>query len=198
MHEIDVSLFEWINATIHSPSWLLHSAALYSEYFPTLAISSMLLCLVFGTPALRRGVAWCLVAMLVSWCCTRLIRWGFPLERPYDLGLGVKWVEHSGRARFPSMHATVSFAFAAGMCLWCALGPYAKGWKILAWSVALLMGWSRIYIGVHLPFDVLGGLVVGAASVYMVQAARTRFRFNPRDIFAAYWSRRAGPLVRRK
>ena len=67
------------------------------------------------------------------------------------------------------MHATVSFAFAAGMCLWCALGPYARGWKILACSVALLMGWSRIYIGVHLPFDVLGGLVVaglGSAPIY--------------------------------
>lgn len=196
MHELDVSLFEWINASIQSPLWLLQGAAFYSEHFPTLAIASMLLCLVFGTPALRRGIAWCLLAMLVAWCWTRLIRWGFPLERPYDMGLGVKWVEHSGRARFPSMHATVSFAFAAGICLWCALGRYAKFWKILAWSVAVLMGWSRIYIGVHLPFDVLGGLVVGAVSVQMAQMLRQRI--NVPDISAAYWSRRAAPSARRK
>ena len=196
MHEIDVVLFQWINASQQSPLWLLETAAFYSEHFPTLAISSMLLCLAFGSPALRRGMVWCFAAMLIGWCMARLIRWGFPMERPYDMGLGMKWVEHSGRARFPSMHATASFAFAAGVHLWCALGAHARLWKVLAWSVALLMGWSRIYIGVHLPFDVVGGLVAGVVAVAIVEVLRRPF--NVPGIFAAYWSHRAAPSVRRR
>lgn len=196
MHSIDVSLFEWINASIHSPLWLIHSAAFYSEHFPTLAISGMLLCLVFGSSTLRRGMVLCLLSMLVAWCLTRLIRWGIPLERPYEMGIGTLWIEHGGRARLPSLHATVSFAFACGITLWCALGPYARFWKFWAWAVAALMGWSRIYIGVHLPFDVLSGLLVGAASVYMVQ--RLQAPATELGKSAAYWSRRAVPWARRR
>lgn len=191
MHAIDIWLFDWLNASIHSPQWLVDATVLYSEYFPTLAISTMLVCLVFGSRRLRQGMAMCLVAMLLAWCATHLIRWGFPMERPYEMGLGDKWIEHGARPRFPSLHATVSFAFASGISLWCATGTAARHWKLLVWTVAALMGWSRVYVGVHLPFDILSGLVVGIACVYAVQALRAPVTSLGKS--AAYWIRRAGP-----
>ena len=196
MHAVDVYLFQLINATSGSPDWLLLFATFYSKHFPAIAISAMLLCLVFGSNKLRKGVVCCLLAMAIAWCLTRLIRWGFPLERPYEMGLGTRWIQHSGRPRFPSMHATVSFAFAHGIALWCvSLSHYARIWKIAVWSVAILMGWSRIYIGVHLPFDVVGGIFTGVLSVYLLEALlRTKLLGK----FAACWSHRAGPWAHRK
>lgn len=58
---------------------------------------------------------------------------------------------------FPSGHTSAAFAFAASMCL-----HLDAGWgKALAVAAAVLMGWSRIYVAVHFPTDVLAGAVIG-------------------------------------
>jgi undecaprenyl-diphosphatase len=36
-----------------------------------------------------------------------------------------------------------------------------KKWGIIFTIIALLIGLSRVIIGVHYPFDILGGFVVG-------------------------------------
>lgn len=172
MNSIDLWLFGWLNADAASPAWLIAAVAQYSEHMPTVVIASMLAGLALGSPRLRKGMALCFAAMLVAWCATRLIRWGFPLERPYELGLGKVWIDHGARPRFPSLHATVAFAFAYGVTVWCAWGRWARAAQALAWAAAIFIGWSSIYIGVHLPFDVIAGLFVGMASVWLVQGAQ--------------------------
>lgn len=73
-------------------------------------------------------------------------------------------VEVGGYA-FPSGHATA----AAAMC--CALAFYVgsgRSWKARVWiwtaagAVAFLVGLTRVYLGVHWPTDVIGGLALGA------------------------------------
>ena len=174
MNAVDVMLFHWINAGANSPAWLIDLVALYSKHMPSLVIASMLVCLAVGGSRLRKAMCCCLLAMLVAWCLTRLIRWGFPTERPYDMGLGDLWIAHGSRPRFPSLHATVAFAFATGISIWCSWGRWRWISAGLAWGAALFIAWSRIYVGVHLPFDIAAGLVVGALSAYLVRAVMPR------------------------
>lgn len=61
---------------------------------------------------------------------------------------------------FPSGHTTTAFAFACFIWLHVRGTRYVwVGW--LAWGMAVLIGVSRIYRGVHYPSDVLGGALVG-------------------------------------
>ena len=58
---------------------------------------------------------------------------------------------------FPSGHATVSFACATVL----ALAVPRLRWPLFA--LAVLIAWSRVYVGVHYPGDVLAGAVLGVA-----------------------------------
>ncbi len=69
---------------------------------------------------------------------------------------------------FPSNTAATAFAFASG--IW--LGNRRVGWLLLV--PAFLVGFARVFIGVHYPFDVLGGALVGiAASLGALLVLRT-------------------------
>lgn len=58
---------------------------------------------------------------------------------------------------FPSGHTSAAFAFATAMCL----SLDVKWGKAVAVIAAVLMGWSRLYVGVHFLTDVLAGAILG-------------------------------------
>lgn len=67
-----------------------------------------------------------------------------------------------GRAQgglgYPSGHAAVATAMAA------VAAPHVpRRWRPLVWAVALVVGPARMYVGAHLPLDVLGGTALGVA-----------------------------------
>jgi len=72
---------------------------------------------------------------------------------------------------FPSGHATVSFACAAVLAL------AVPRLRVPLYALAALIAFSRVYVGVHYPFDVLGGALLGvgiAIALRMLAAALRR------------------------
>ncbi len=81
---------------------------------------------------------------------------------------------HSGA--FPSGHASAAFA-AATVIAW-ASRPLA----VPAFLLAAAIAWSRVYVGVHWPLDVLGGAVLGtlvAIALLRLSAVRPRSLRSP-------------------
>jgi len=63
---------------------------------------------------------------------------------------------------FPSAHATNFFALATFFALFY---PRYKWWYF---STAFIVGLSRVFVGVHYPFDVLGGFILGVLCAFFV------------------------------
>lgn len=77
--------------------------------------------------------------------------------RPYEviesLNILVK-AEHS--FSFPSGHSSGSLAGG-----WAMFRMLPKKWGVPALVLAVLISLSRLYVGVHFPTDVLGGVIIG-------------------------------------
>jgi undecaprenyl-diphosphatase len=78
---------------------------------------------------------------------------------------------------YPSGHAVASSAIylTAGILLSRSLNSRRKRWAVMGIAIALvvLIGLTRIYLGVHYPSDVVGGLLLGAAWALFLEAGAT-------------------------
>lgn len=63
----------------------------------------------------------------------------------------------AGGLGYPSGHVTVATAVVVVLAAW-----LPRRWEAPLWVLALLVGVARMYVGAHLPLDVLGGAVLGA------------------------------------
>jgi len=103
--------------------------------------------------AKHRYVAMIWLASTGSLVLNQTLKAAFGRSRP-DV---FEWLVDVGHLSFPSGHATVSFACATTL----ALAVPRLTWPLFA--LATLISFSRVYVGVHYPFDVLAGAALGVA-----------------------------------
>lgn len=149
-------------------SWLDPIVSLYTRFGDAgmvwIALSLLML---FWKPTRRAG-ALALCAMVLGLLATNitikpLVQRGRPwLDWPI-----VPLVTEKDPNSFPSGHTCA--AFAASMS-WVRTLPWRWG-RAAALVLAVCMGLSRLYVGVHYPSDVLAGALVGALCAWAVWKA---------------------------
>ncbi len=116
--------------------------------------------------ALARGRPELGFALAAGWAAVRALKAAFGLPRPFELDPGLAYppaLAGASSPSFPSGHAALAALFA----LFLARGGPPWGY-LLALLWALLVGLSRVELGVHYPGDVLAGWALGAALAFLL------------------------------
>jgi len=157
--------FEGVNDVAQATPWLHAPALAFAEY----GVAGFALLLLAGwwlarhrdhltmTRSLLAPLA-VLVAVGLNQPIVNTVR----EARPYTaLPKSLVLVSHSTDFSFPSDHAVMAGAVAAGLWL------VDRRLGLVAAALAVLMAATRVYVGAHYPGDVLAGLALGAAVAFV-------------------------------
>ena len=130
-----------------------------------------------------------IVAYLFSGILAQVLKRFFMAPRPKEIITGslfrsfIDGITGVGRDGFPSGHTTPVFAFATILALY----VNRKRWGLFFLVIAMIVGYSRIYLGQHFLQDVIAGAVLGTVIGLIVYAL---FNFR-KTIFGARGSSEA-------
>ncbi|MET9834663.1 phosphatase PAP2 family protein [Streptomyces sp. NPDC006385] len=160
----DAELYRDITGFAHdTPTWVQHTAETGTD--AGLLLFAALFVITWwrarrGTPRAFAIAALAPVATGLAYLCSELLKSVVTQERPCRAVPGATAALSScpppGDWSFPSNHATIAGAAAVAL----ALTGRALLW--LTAPSALLLAFSRVFVGVHYPHDVVAGLALGA------------------------------------
>lgn len=161
LHSIDVFILEFVNLSYHN--FILDNLSLIISNMGLIyfwVIISIVLYL-FGDKKGKSIAKKMIVVLVVTTILTQLIKIIVMRPRPYTELSNLILLDLGTDYSFPSGHTSTSTAMAY------VLSCEYKRWILM--SIPVIVGFSRLYMGVHYPSDVLGGFLLGLVIAYMVE-----------------------------
>jgi membrane-associated phospholipid phosphatase len=137
-------------------------ATSYIDY--SLAAALLIFALIRRNKSGRRKAFMIFESQLLTAAFTYGLKHLIDRERPAVHDTSFISVVNELSACFPSGHTGEAFATATALSI-----AYRKWYVIIpAYSWALLVGYSRLYLGVHFPSDVLAGAILGSGCAFLI------------------------------
>lgn len=125
-----------------------------------LTILFVLLLSLKGKTADKKAFLTLLLAIPISILFIKVIHLFFVENRPFVAFHFLPIVGENADASFPSRHATISAVIAFSYTY------FKSKWALPFIFIATWIGFSRIFVGVHYPLDIIGGFAVAALSLF--------------------------------
>lgn len=158
-YEKDLKCLHFFNSTIKCTA--LDKVFLFMTNLgnATNTIAICLLMIGIGNTLVRHVGIQALMVLAVSHLIVQALKRTVTRVRPKDILVDINTFKLPlDRYSFPSGHTTAVFAVATTVSL------YIPALAALILPVALIVGLSRIYLGVHYPSDVIIGIVIAVAT----------------------------------
>src|SRR4051794_1580340 len=165
--------FRGVNDFARATPWLHAPLRLFAEYgvvvFAALLLGSWWMARRDGDLGRVAAALWAPVGALLAVGLNQPIGAAVAEPRPYtELPHAVVLVSRTTDFSFPSDHAVMAGAVAVGVLL------ANRRLGLVTAVLALLMAFTRVYVGAHFPLDVIAGLLLGAVVAWASYAVVAR------------------------
>jgi len=166
--DLNQHLFRLLNAPAHPAAWLIRSVIPLANS-PVIVAPLLLVALwVWGMPSRRGALLAVAGTLLIGQGINQMLGMLWFEPRPFMVPVGHTLVAHTADNGFPSDHATLVWALGAGLLLTGA----APRWGAAVCLYGLAVAWSRVWLGIHFPDDMLASGFVGTASGTLARVGR--------------------------
>ncbi|MDE2188621.1 MAG: phosphatase PAP2 family protein [Patescibacteria group bacterium] len=95
-----------------------------------------------------------IIALPTIYIVSKIGAWLYFDARPFVVGHFTPLIPHDPDNGFPSDHVLLVSAIAS------IIYPFSKKTSAMVWAIAILVGISRVYVGIHHLIDVVGSVVL--------------------------------------
>ncbi|MBW2992322.1 phosphatase PAP2 family protein [Candidatus Woesearchaeota archaeon] len=166
---MDLQLFQLVN-NLAGENILLDNFFIFITFF-----GNLLLFVIILLSRDKKLILKCAAGFIIVLIIDFLINLVYYRARPFvDYNVNLL-VMQKPTASFPSLHAMTAFLFAQLFYFW------NKRYSVLVYLLAFLVAFSRIWLGVHYPLDVVGGVALGIIIAFI-----TDYLFEKYDLMKKF------------
>ena len=171
--ELNLHLFEWFNASNHAHEMTIRFAIFIANDLFYIMLLFFGFYWLRGNFAIKKQIVKAFIFTTVALLISQIISHSFYHPRPFVMEVGRTLIYHSPNGSFPSDHmlifSTIAFSY---------FFSEKRNLGIILILLAWLVAWSRVYLGVHFPLDMLGSFSLAFILNFFGLALWNRFKIT--------------------
>ena len=158
LDQLNLYLFHLLNVPDQASIWMINYASLIAHDLVYVFLLIFAIAWLRGSHEVKTGIIKAAIFTAITLSISEVLSTVLYTPRPFVMEVGRTLIEHAPTGSFPSNHMSIfsGIAFAYYFSAQRDLG------RILLWT-AWLVAWSRVYVGVHFPIDMVGAFLIALA-----------------------------------
>ena len=155
LDQLNLYQFHILNVPDQASIWMINYASLIAHDLVYLFLLIFAIAWFRGSYEVKTGIIKAFIFTAITLLMSEVLSAVLNTPRPFVMDVGRTLIEHAPTGSFPSNHMSIF----SGIAFAYYFSPQRDLGRILIWT-AWLVAWSRVYVGVHFPIDMLGAFLM--------------------------------------
>ncbi|RFS31376.1 undecaprenyl-diphosphatase [Acinetobacter sp. SWAC5] len=155
IEHLNLWLYQILNVPDQASNGMMNYAIFVAHDLIYLMLFIFIFCWLRGSFETKKSILKAFIFTAITLVLGETLSLVFNTPRPFVMDVGQTLIEHSPTGSFPSNHMSI-FSGIAFSYYFSERRDIGRFLIAVAWLVA----WSRVYVGVHFPIDMLGGFFI--------------------------------------